>query len=141
MPSQQKDFIKSLGLPANVLTDQVEYIHFVREGVPGKVVKMALEVLGNRDLIVRILGTSSSNLSRYYKIKKMNRVDSEEMLDTLRLYSQAVSTFGDIEKAKHWIDTPLPALSGEKPEEMFDTFEGRNWVSRILRKIEYGEFV
>jgi uncharacterized protein (DUF2384 family) len=71
----------------------------------------------------------------------MNRVDSEEMLDTIRLYSQAVTTFGDMEKAKHWIDTPLPVLAGEKPEALFDTFEGRNWVSRILRKIEYGEFV
>ena len=71
----------------------------------------------------------------------MNRVDSEETLDALRLYGQAVKVFGSLEKANEWIRMPVPALAGEKPEALFDTFEGRNWISQALRKIEYGEFV
>lgn len=71
----------------------------------------------------------------------MSLADSEEMLDTIRLYGQALGVFGGIEKAKEWVETPLPVFSGERPEALFDTFEGRNWVSQVLRKIEYGEFV
>ena len=132
---------EALGVPANALADQAEFIRLVRGGVSGETVKRAVKVLENRDLLVRILGTTSSNLSRYYRVKRMTRVDSEEMLDTIRLYGQAVEVFGDLETAKEWIKTPLPALSGERPEDLFDTFEGRRWVAQVLRKIEYGELV
>ena len=141
MTTLQNKLFESLGLAADALSNQAKYIHFVREGISGEVVKRAVALFGNRDLIVRILGTTSSNLSRYYRVKKMNRVDSEEMLDTIRLYGQALRVFGDMNKAKEWIQTPLPAFSGERPEALFDTFEGRNWVSQVLRKIECGEFV
>ncbi|MBF0266682.1 MAG: DUF2384 domain-containing protein [Gammaproteobacteria bacterium] len=140
MDNSSNSLFASLGLPDFDLTNQTSYIQFVRNGIPGNVVKRAVNIFGNRDLFVRILGTTSSNLSRYYRVKKMNRVDSEEMLDTIRLYEQAIRVFGDMDKVKEWINTPLPVFSGEAPEALFDTFEGRNWVSQILRKIEYGEF-
>ena len=38
---------------------------------------------------------------------------------------------------KKWFNTPLTALSGEKPVAFFDTFEGREWVSQILREITH----
>lgn len=141
MPVEQNVFLASLGLPADALTNQVKFIHSVREGISGDVVKRVVQILENRDLVVRILNTTTSNLSRYYRVKRMSRVDSEEMLDTIRLYSQALSVFGDMEKTKEWMRTPLAAFSGTRPESLFDTFEGRNWVSTVLRKIEYGEFV
>mgnify|MGYP005862991173 CR=1 FL=1 len=141
MATQQNRLLSSLGLPDDVLNNQAKFIHFVREGISGEVVKHAVKLLGNRDLIVRILGTTSSNLSRYYRVRRMNQVDSEEMLDTLRLYAQALDVFGDIDKVSEWMRTPLPVFSGESPESLLDTFEGREWVSQVLRKITYGEFV
>ena len=141
MSNTQNALIASLGLRAVELSNQGEYIRAVREGIPGIVVKRAVKIFDNRELIVRILGTTSSNLSRYYRVKKMSRGDSEEMLDIIRLYNQAVHVFGDMEKTKEWIKTSVPALAGEKPEALLDTFEGRKWVSQVLRKIEYGEFV
>lgn len=137
----QDELFTSLGLPADSLTNQIQFIHLVREGMSGKVVKRAVQILDNRELFVRILDTTSGNLNRYYRLKKMTRKNSEEMLDTIRLYGQAAQVFGELEKAKEWIKTPIPALSGDKPEALFDTFEGRHWVSQVLRKIEYGEFV
>lgn len=141
MSFAQNGLLASLGLPADALTNQVKFIHFVREGISGEVVKRAVQLLGNRDLIVRILGTTSSNLSRYYRLRRMNRVDSEGMLDTIRLYMQALDVFGEMDKVQEWMHTPLPVFSGERPESLLDTFEGREWVSQVLRKIEYGEFV
>lgn len=140
MSTTQHDFYEALGLSAKTLINAADFIRLVRSGVSGEVIQRAIEVLDNRDLFVRILDTTSSNLSRYYRVKKLSRADSEETLDTLRLYGKAVNVFGNLEKAKEWIRTPAPALAGERPEALFDTFEGREWVSQVLRKIEYGEF-
>lgn len=137
---QNNELLADLGLQAESLDNQAEYIRSVREGISGKVVQRTIKIFDNRDIVVRILDTTSSNLHRYYRVKKMNRTDSEEMLDTIRLYRQASRVFGGIEKAKEWVKTPLPSLAGDKPENLFDTFEGRNWVSQTLRKIEFGEF-
>ena len=141
MSKTEQGIFDALGLPAKTLTNQADFIRLVRRGVAGEVIQRAIKVLDNRELFVRILDTTSSNLSRYYRVKKLSRADSEETLDTIRLYAQAVSVFGDLEKAKEWLRMPVPALAGEKPEALFDTFEGREWVSQVLRKVEHGEFM
>ncbi len=141
MTDTQNEILASLGLNVDKLANPGKYIRTIREGISGDVVKRAVKIFDNRELIVRILGTTSSNLSRYYRVKKMNRGDSEEILDTIRFYNQAMNVFGNLEKTRTWIKTSTPALAGEKPEALLDTFEGRKWVSQVLRKIEYGEFV
>ncbi len=139
--SPQASLLVSLGIDENQLDDPAAYINAVRSGLPGELVKRAVKILDNRELFVRILGTTSSNLSRFYRLKKMNPSASEEMLDTIRLFKQAVELFGDLESAKEWLNTPVPALKGEKPVSLLDTYEGRRWVSQVLKKIEFGEFV
>jgi len=133
--------LESLGLEGSDISNPAHFIRSVRKGVSGEVVRHAIQVFGNRSLFVKILNTTSSNVSRYYSRKRLSHVDSEELLDTIRLYINVVKIFGDIDSAKDWLQMPSPALSGEKPEDLFDTFEGREWVTQVLRKIEYGEFV
>ncbi len=128
-------------IPAATFTDHILFIRQVRAGVPGALVKQAIEVLGgNRELFVRLFDTTSANLSRYYRKKLLSRSDSEELLDTLRVYHQARELFGSDAVAREWLDTPVPALAGERPLELFDTFEGRELVRATLRKLEMGEF-
>ncbi len=131
---------KSLHIPTNVLNNQAEYISAVRAGISGDVVKKAIEIIGNRELFVRLLNTTSANLNRYYRKQTLNRVDTEEVLDTIRVFAQALQIWGDADTVKTWLNTPVPALAGEKPVNLFDTFEGRNWVRQTLCKIEHGEF-
>ncbi len=137
----QHDLAKSLHIPINVLNNQAEYISTVRAGISGDVVRKAIEIIGNRELFVRLLNTTSANLNRYYRKQTLNRIDTEEVLDTIRVFAQALQVWGDTDTAKTWLNTPVPALSGEKPVNLFDTFEGRNWVRQTLNKIEYGEFI
>ena len=139
MTTNKYGFLASLGIPVDIMTNQTQFILLVRRGMPGELVKRAVQMLNNRELFARILGTTSNNISRFYRVKKMNRKNSEKILDTIRLYDQVTQVFGDLEKAIEWTTTPEPTLSGEKPEALFDTFEGRRWVSQVLRKIEYSE--
>lgn len=133
--------IKGVKLPVNVFSDRQKFIKLTKKGVSGAVVKQAIQSLGHRDLFVRLLETTSGNLSRFYGRKALNAYHSEGILDTLRVFSKAISVFGDRELASEWIDTSLPALGGQVPIELCDTFEGRDLVQITLRKIEYGEFV
>lgn len=140
MNSISNEIILSLGVKPEWLTDSPTFINAAREGIPGGVVKRIVKAFDNRDLVVRVLDVSSANLSRIYRVKHMTRLNSEEVLDLLRVYRQAIEVFGDKEVAVDWTKTPIPSLSGERPEDLFDTFEGRKWVSEVLKKIEYGEF-
>ena len=140
MAQAQNEILQQLGLRNESLDDRTEYIRSVREGISGDVVRRTIKLFDNRDLVVKILRTTSGNLSRYYRKKNMNLVDSEEILDTIRLYRKASHIFGGVEKAKEWVKSPIPALAGERPEDLLDTFEGRRWVSQTLSKIEFGEF-
>ncbi|OHZ01209.1 antitoxin Xre/MbcA/ParS toxin-binding domain-containing protein [Salinicola sp. MIT1003] len=132
--------LKGVNIPESVFHDQREYIKVVRHGIQGSVIKEAMIAMGvNRDVFLRLLDVDSSNLSKYYR-RRLHRKDSEEVLDTLRVYREAVNVFGNVEVARDWLGTPINALSGSKPIDMFDTSEGRSLVRSILRKIEHGEF-
>ena len=132
--------MESIDVSPLALVDQSAFIRTVRLGLPGKVVRQAVGVLGHRELFVRLLGTTAGNLNRYYRRKTLGQAQSEAMLDTLRLVSHAASTFGDLERASEWLDTALPGLGGRRPIDLCDTFEGRGLVRNAIRRIEYGEF-
>ena len=138
--STQEILYQSLGLSEDIINDKVKFIQLARKGLSGEVVRQAVIALDNRDVLVRVLRTTSGNLHRVYHRKAIDTVSSEEVLDTIHLYGEAARIFGDLETAKSWLKTPLTALSGESPEALFDTFKGREWVGQTLRKIEYGEF-
>ncbi|MCY3839805.1 MAG: DUF2384 domain-containing protein [Gammaproteobacteria bacterium] len=122
------------------LVDQSAFIRTARLGLPGNVVRQAVGLLGHRELFVQLLGTTAGNLNRYYRRKTLGQAQSEALLDTLRLVSQAAATFGDLERASEWLDTALPGLGGQRPFDLCDTFEGRGIVRNAIRRIEYGEF-
>ncbi|CAO1661431.1 MULTISPECIES: antitoxin Xre/MbcA/ParS toxin-binding domain-containing protein [Vreelandella] len=130
-----------IGLPRDVYADQVAFIRAVREGLSGRVLQRAINALrGDRDVFVRLLETDSGNLHRLYKRKALGRAQSEEVLDTLKLYVETGQVFGDRDIAQEWLHSEVRALNGSRPIDLFDTFTGREMVRDVLGKIEFGEF-
>lgn len=138
--SNAQAFLDQLPIRERAFSDPADYIRLVRTGIPGEVVRQAVQLLGHREMFVRLLHTSPANLSRFYRRKALDPVSSEEVLDALRLFAEAQRIWGGLDTAGAWLDTPIPALAGERPLDLFDTFEGRQWVREVLRKIEFGEF-
>ena len=132
--------IEGINIPTLVFTDRVSLIQVARRGLPGEVLKQAVGILGHREVFVRLLETTGGNLSRFYRRKALSPSQSEGILDILCVFAQAVSVFGDIDRAGEWLETAIPALGGHSPLDMCDTFAGRAMVQGALRKIEYGEF-
>lgn len=133
--------IEGVDVPAKIFTDQTVYLDTVHKGVSGEVIRQAVKAMGNnRELFLRLLEVDSANLSRVFKKKHLGRTDTEEVLDTLRVYREAVRIFESDEVARDWLSSPIRALSGRAPEALCDTFEGRSLVRATLRKIEQGDF-
>ncbi|MFT5164450.1 MAG: putative toxin-antitoxin system antitoxin component (TIGR02293 family) [Alteromonadaceae bacterium] len=103
-------------------------------------IKQVIDYTGERDLFVRLLNTTSGNLSRLFTKPCLSRSDSEQVLDTIKVYRQADDVFDDPDKAREFLKTSIPALNGDMPIDLLDTFSGRQLVQQLLRKIEYGDF-
>lgn len=139
--SVKRHDVKVFGaIPVRLLESRKAFIDQSREGIPGAWVKTVVDETGLRDVFLSILGVASGNLSRVYRRKALDKEISEEVLDTVRLIDQAVRTWESKDLAMEWLGSPVPALGGECPRNLFDTFEGRRWVSQVLNKIEHGDF-
>ena len=128
-------------LPPLIFSDKREYLRLVNSGIPGAVVKNFIrQKPEHRQVIVSAFGMTSSNLSRLYLKKALNKHQTEEMLDILRIHTEAIEAFEDESLADEWLNMSIPALDGEKPIALLDTFVGRSLVSEALNKIKWGEF-
>ena len=133
-------YIESIDIPATVFLDRNSFIQAARKGLSGDVIKQAVSILGHREVFVRLLETTGGNLNRFYRRKALSPVQSEGVLDMLCVFARAITVFGDLDGAREWLETVLPALGGHSPLELCDTFAGRALVQSALNNIEYGEF-
>ncbi|MGM0987765.1 MAG: antitoxin Xre/MbcA/ParS toxin-binding domain-containing protein [Pseudomonadota bacterium] len=129
------------GLPPDVLCDDVAFIHAVRTGIPGQVVRQTVALLGgHQQLVAELAGTTPSNLHRTYKKAAIGKMQSEQILDLLRLFSYSSSIFDSDDIVRGWFSCEIPALSGSRPVDLLDTFQGRAMVRDVLGRIKRGEF-
>ena len=101
----------------------------------------AVHIVANDTLVESplVIGHIRESLGRLYGRESLGRARTEGLLDTLRTFAAAAAAFGDLDRAQDWLDTALPALGGDRPIDICDTFEGRRLVREIIRKVEYGE--
>jgi putative toxin-antitoxin system antitoxin component (TIGR02293 family) len=134
------ELLEKANLSPTLLEDRAAYIQAIRMGISGEIVKQAVQELEERELFIRLLNTNSANLSRFYRQKPLTKMQSEGILDTLKVFQDAIAVFENQEIAREWLHTSIPSLAGEYPINLCDTFEGRKLVREALRAIEYGEF-
>jgi len=120
--------------------DKAALLKIVSQGIDGAIVREMVRSQPNyRNILVSALGTTSSNLSRLYN-KQLNKQQSEEIVDFLKVQQQALIVFEQQDIANEWLATKIPALGNEIPNNLLDTFIGRSLVSDALDAIRYGEF-
>jgi putative toxin-antitoxin system antitoxin component (TIGR02293 family) len=133
--------IRVASLPQEILDDDVAFIRAVRKGIPGQVVREAVALLGgHRELIADLVGTTPGNLHRIYKKQALGKAESEGILDLFRLFAYAKTIFDSDDIVREWLGCEIPALSGSRPIEIMDTFQGRAMVRDVLGRIGHGEF-
>lgn len=133
--------VEKTGIDSNWLSDSAEFIHAVRSGVPGAVLRDAISNYGiNRSVFANVLHVQPGNISRLYRKKKLTAQETEKVLAVLRIFNDAEEVFGSPATAKEWLNTPLTVFNGEKPVDLLDTFEGCELVEAVIRKVRFGDF-
>jgi putative toxin-antitoxin system antitoxin component (TIGR02293 family) len=111
-----------------------------REGLPVKTLPALAEELDvERKILAKVVGISDRTLSR--RLASGSRLSAEESDRTMRVarvVAAAMDTFGDPEKAAHWLKTSNRVMEGQTPLSLLDTDAGVKWVETILGRIAWG---
>lgn len=94
--------------------------------------------LSNEEL-ASTLDLSFKTIQRYQKEnKKLNAMNSEQIIKLIGLYQKAEEVFGDIPSFDRWLRKPAMGLDNERPFSFLQTSGGIDLVRNELLKIEYG---
>lgn len=129
----------------------LERAGLVKSGTPARVVNdISREMDITKERFVRITGLPRATVTR--KIagnKDLSSDESERIVGLAKLIGQVetmVRESGDASGFKPakwfsaWIAEPIAALGGRRPEELLDTADGRDTVSRLLAQMQSGAY-
>ena len=116
------------------------YLSIVRSGVNSKQLRAITDLIGEEALIARSIGTTLK-LSKRYQSKRLSSTETDNLIDLLRVYTQAATVYESFDLAKEWMRSSIPALGGEVPVNMIDSHAGREVVRQALPRMEFGEYV
>lgn len=86
-----------------------------------------------------ILDVSFKTIQRYQKDgKKLNALNSEQLLKIITLYQKAEDIFGDLESFNRWLRKPAIGIGNQKPLKYLKTPGGIDLIREELLRIEFG---
>ena len=129
----------------------VDRADLVKRGAPSRIISLISKDMDvSRDRFVSIIGLPRGTvIRRISKDEDLSVDESERLVGLAKLIGQVeriVKESGNPEgfnAAKwfsEWIEQPVAALGGRKPEELLDTSDGREAVSRLLAQMQSGAY-
>jgi putative toxin-antitoxin system antitoxin component (TIGR02293 family) len=146
---------RSLVVPINFLTmyrtDPIERVRLIKKGVPAKTLDaMAKKMQVSKERLFLTLGLAGATVNRKTRDNKpLSSDESSRVLGMGRLVGQVQAMvdesgnpegFNAAEWLANWLDHPLPALGGQRPGELMDTFDGQAIVSTLISRIQSGAY-
>jgi putative toxin-antitoxin system antitoxin component (TIGR02293 family) len=112
----------------------------IREGLPVKSLFLLAERLNLRQAeISEKIGIPRRTLTRRLaQHSRLTAAESDRAVRLAQVFSNAIDTLGDEEKAAAWLKTPNRALRGGRPLDQLDTDPGVREVETVLGRISYG---
>lgn len=129
----------------------VDRAGLIKSGAPASLLtRIAKDMDFPRDRVARLIGVPPATANRKLaKNANLSNDESERLVGLTKLIGQVediVLESGDstnFEPAKwfsSWIQTPMQALGGRKPEEFLDTSDGREAVASLLAQMQSGAY-
>ena len=75
--------------------------------------------------------------------QESGRLEEAELLKAQMLdetFNVALTVFGDTERARAWLFSPLPALEFKRPVDLLGTIRGYERVKTLLGQIAFGTY-
>lgn len=117
-------------------------VELVREGLPAKSLLLLADRLHLRQAeISEKIGIPQRTLTRRLaQHSRLTAAESDRAVRLAQVFSTAIDTLGDEEKAAAWLKTPNRALRGARPLDQLDTDPGVREVENVLGRIAYGVY-
>jgi putative toxin-antitoxin system antitoxin component (TIGR02293 family) len=135
--------VEVLGGPSvfkgRALPTSTELRERIKQGLPYRSLESVRERLRlSAPDAATVLHMPPRTLARRRQARRLDPDESDRLYRIARVAGQAVSVFGDENKATTWLQRPNRALNGELPIRLLDTDIGARQVEDILGRIEHG---
>ena len=114
----------------------------VRAGLPAQSLFLLAKRLdlGKGEISEKIGIPQRTFTRRLARHARLTAAESDRTMRLAQVYTAAVETLGDEEKAAQWLKTPNRALRGGRPLDQLDTDPGVREVEDVLGRIAYGVY-
>jgi putative toxin-antitoxin system antitoxin component (TIGR02293 family) len=142
MTEKLQDAADLLGLTKAKVSSTLDFVPFIRKGLPIKAVAAVAKALAlTPAATVKSLGVAERTYARRVEKRQRFSVDeSERIVRLARVLAMATDVMGDRDRARHWVVEPSRALGNVSPLTLLDTDIGADAVFDELGRIEYGVF-
>ncbi len=119
-------------------TDTLSIAERIKNGLPYAALEKALKAsaFGLSDL--SIIGLPRRSLTHRKSKGALSPDQSDRLFRFMRIYTEALNTFDDKEKARTWLRRKTRPLGNRTPFEMLATGEGTRLVEQLLGRIAHG---
>lgn len=120
--------------------DSYHLVTQAQDGISANAFFDILTISGlSKEELSGLLDVSFKTIQRYQKEqKKLNALNSEQLLKMIGLYQKAEEVFGTIESFNRWLRKPAIGLGGKTPLSFMKTSGGIDLILEELYRIEYG---
>ena len=119
--------------------DRLALVERIRAGLPFRTVAEAAEAL---NITVKDLADFGvipmRTLSHSKKSGRFSQVQSDRVARFFRIWRKAQETFGEVDRARRWMERPTRPLGNQSPVSLLDTEEGARLVEALLGRIDHG---
>ncbi|MGH9606519.1 MAG: type II RES/Xre toxin-antitoxin system antitoxin [Terracidiphilus sp.] len=124
------------------VTRSADLAQLVRDGIPAQALLVLAQRTGLRqaDFSSRFGIPQRTLTRRLAQHARLTAAESDRTVRLARIYSLALETLGDGDKAAEWLKTPNRALRGARPLDQLDTDPGVREVEDVLGRIAYGVY-
>ncbi|NVO29655.1 DUF2384 domain-containing protein [Hymenobacter sp. P5342] len=139
------DMVALMGGPAvipQLVRNEMDLLGVAIKGLSVQAVRALQRHLGfsNKEMSA-VLGVSESTLTRREQNQKPLTLDeSEKAIQLSAVLAKGMEVFEEEADLHFWLNSPIPALGGQKPKDLLYSVIGRGQVHDILGRIEHGHF-
>ena len=138
-PVHERPGVRTLGLGT---ADSIQIVRLVRAGFPFSRLAIFQKATALPwDKVARFVAIPQRTMSRRQNEGKLQPDESDRVWRAAAIFDRAVELFeGDVEAARHWLQTPQLGLGGEIPLEFASTGVGSQEVEHLIIRLEHGVF-
>lgn len=115
------------------------WISKIRQGFPVEALySLGTNTQANTSKLAQLIGVSVRMLAQRRRKGFLSQQESERLFRVARVIARAEEVFSDLDRAFHWLNSPIIVLGESTPLSLLDTELGGKLVMDTLGRIEHG---